>query len=374
MAQQIINVGSAPNDGTGDTLRNSQIKSNANFTELYNADDLKLDKVTSSGVERAYIINADGSQSTKPTSDFSGSSVQSVTGDSVDNTDNLNPIINAIPLIGTTVGNPVSGNIEIKSEDFAIIEIFQNDLVNSFRNALQFNADSPSFRLISEGISDTSYVDLTSGSLSLYTSKATIEINTKDSFDGGRGLEGMQDYTPNITDLDYVQKKYVDTGLATKQNKFYSNKLTTPSPSVTGTLSETELVKITIPANTFSASDIIRLPTIMLTKVGVNNAATVRLKISTSATMPAGSTGQIAQFTVNATALYQNVNRTFYVEGGNLKGFPFTTAANTDIGLATSAMSTVAFDRTVTQYLYISGTLLSTADSLRIEGLQIMNS
>ena len=35
MAQQIINVGSAPNDGTGDVLRNSQIKANANFTELY---------------------------------------------------------------------------------------------------------------------------------------------------------------------------------------------------------------------------------------------------------------------------------------------------------------------------------------------------
>lgn len=36
MSQQIINVGSAPNDGTGDLLRGSQIKANANFTELYN--------------------------------------------------------------------------------------------------------------------------------------------------------------------------------------------------------------------------------------------------------------------------------------------------------------------------------------------------
>lgn len=36
MAQEIINVGSTPNDGTGDLLRNSQIKANANFTELYN--------------------------------------------------------------------------------------------------------------------------------------------------------------------------------------------------------------------------------------------------------------------------------------------------------------------------------------------------
>lgn len=35
MAQQIINVGTAANDGTGDTLRGSQQKANANFTELY---------------------------------------------------------------------------------------------------------------------------------------------------------------------------------------------------------------------------------------------------------------------------------------------------------------------------------------------------
>ena len=44
----------------------------SNQTDLQNALDSKLDKVTSSGVERAYIINADGSQSTKPTSEFGG--------------------------------------------------------------------------------------------------------------------------------------------------------------------------------------------------------------------------------------------------------------------------------------------------------------
>ncbi len=35
MAQQIIGVGSAPNDGTGDTVRDAAIKTNDNFTELY---------------------------------------------------------------------------------------------------------------------------------------------------------------------------------------------------------------------------------------------------------------------------------------------------------------------------------------------------
>ena len=36
MAKQTINVGTSANDGTGDPLRSAMIKSNDNFTELYN--------------------------------------------------------------------------------------------------------------------------------------------------------------------------------------------------------------------------------------------------------------------------------------------------------------------------------------------------
>jgi hypothetical protein len=35
MAQQVLNVGTAANDGTGDSLRSGMVKVNANFTELY---------------------------------------------------------------------------------------------------------------------------------------------------------------------------------------------------------------------------------------------------------------------------------------------------------------------------------------------------
>lgn len=42
MAQQHINYGASPNDGTGDTLRVSQIKAESNFNELYAN---KVDKV-----------------------------------------------------------------------------------------------------------------------------------------------------------------------------------------------------------------------------------------------------------------------------------------------------------------------------------------
>ena len=37
MAKQDINIGTAPNDGTGDPLRTAFDKTNDNFTELYNA-------------------------------------------------------------------------------------------------------------------------------------------------------------------------------------------------------------------------------------------------------------------------------------------------------------------------------------------------
>jgi len=35
MAQETINIGGTPNDGTGDALRVAFIKTNSNFTELY---------------------------------------------------------------------------------------------------------------------------------------------------------------------------------------------------------------------------------------------------------------------------------------------------------------------------------------------------
>ena len=35
MTQQLINVGSAPNDGSGDSLRDAFIKTNTNFSDIY---------------------------------------------------------------------------------------------------------------------------------------------------------------------------------------------------------------------------------------------------------------------------------------------------------------------------------------------------
>ena len=46
MAQQTINIGSAPNDGTGDPLRTAFDKTNDNFNELYAGAGVADDSIT----------------------------------------------------------------------------------------------------------------------------------------------------------------------------------------------------------------------------------------------------------------------------------------------------------------------------------------
>lgn len=47
MSKQVINIGSTPNDGTGDPIRNAFAKTNSNFTELYNRlDSVEVGDIT----------------------------------------------------------------------------------------------------------------------------------------------------------------------------------------------------------------------------------------------------------------------------------------------------------------------------------------
>ena len=73
MSKLIINTGSAPNDGAGDSLRDGADKINANFTEVYGA--LGPNTTLSVGFGRTVIgISATtfnvGVGSTNPTSKF----------------------------------------------------------------------------------------------------------------------------------------------------------------------------------------------------------------------------------------------------------------------------------------------------------------
>lgn len=72
MAQQLVNVGTVANDGTGDPLRTAFQKLNANESELYNAIGLALAFSTQTGSFAAaasgrYMLNANGITVTLPT-------------------------------------------------------------------------------------------------------------------------------------------------------------------------------------------------------------------------------------------------------------------------------------------------------------------
>jgi hypothetical protein len=136
---------------------------------------------------------------------------------------------------------------------------------------------------------------------------------------------------------------------------------------------ETQLLQITIPANTFASTDKIAFFA-AFSKTGTAHNTTHRIKISTSSSMPTGTTSQIAQYASTNTILFTKINRELTISSGVLKGYPFTPSAVIDAGQSTSALSSVAFDVTQTQYLYISATpSATTTDVTRLEAFEIRN-
>ena len=153
----------------------------------------------------------------------------------------------------------------------------------------------------------------------------------------------------------------------------YLYKLSYPTATVTGTTSEVQVLQLTIPANTFSANDLLNF-TSNFQKVGITGTIGIRVKISTSATMPSGTTGQIAVVTIGTASLYSNFERRLMMlSGGNIYSITNTTSAITDTGTNINAITSQTFDTTVTNYLYVSVTNSSSLDSTSLRGFKFSN-
>lgn len=173
----------------------------------------------------------------------SGGKVDSVTGDSVDNSDPANPIVNAIPLSGTEVGSPVTGDIELASG--VTIQEAPTDLSNVIDDGFKWSG----FRkkvgniegflgMLSEdgetGDVKISHFNTTTGAYYIFDlfswaffhpdeGFSTISFNTNGK---GIGITGGSALFSGITlnayfganydDLSYVQKKYVDDNFVKK--------------------------------------------------------------------------------------------------------------------------------------------------------------
>jgi hypothetical protein len=122
-----------------------------------------------------------------------------------------------IPLSGTEAGSPVTGDIEITNVGTDIKKIYRGD------NELYFDSDDMSVGLrsfvgsgigeirIGENLAEFSAGNGTyTGAMAVYPDKITVSVTDPAS----RGLTSDYDFTPNITELDFTQKKYVDDAIA----------------------------------------------------------------------------------------------------------------------------------------------------------------
>ena len=117
------------------------------------------------------------------------------------------------------------------------------------------------------------------------------------------------------------------------------------------------------------------MPILYLSKIGKNGAMNIKGKLSTSPTMPTGGTDQIFGYTnIGATNLSFGMDRRYIVSDGLIKGFPFPVSSYSSSSAHSISFSSKPFDRTVTNYFYVSIELANTADQARLEGLQLTNS
>lgn len=160
-----------------------------------------------------------------------------------------------------------------------------------------------------------------------------------------------------------------------KKNKPLNIKITTPSSWVTGTTSETEVLRIEIPANSISDNSFLNMPILFINKIGTNGNMNIKGKLSTSPTMPTGAIDVIFGFTnLSATNLSLGMDRIYIISDGLIKGFPFNLSPYSSSSAGAVSFASKSFDRTVTNYLYISIQLFNTADQARLEGIQLTNS
>jgi hypothetical protein len=146
-----------------------------------------------------------------------GGGIETVTGDSVDNTDPLNPVVNAIPLAGTVSGSPVTGDIELSNAPRRIYDIFGDstrEIIWDDENGVKIKiTDSVSGNECFIAVFDSQIqIQSTNGTSNyLYNFSVTnngIIINSSDP--NFEGVLYATDYSANFTARSLVDKEYVD--------------------------------------------------------------------------------------------------------------------------------------------------------------------
>lgn len=152
---------------------------------------------------------------------------------------------------------------------------------------------------------------------------------------------------------------------------------TTPTGSI-NSISNTLINSLLIPANTFSSGDIVTIET-CVTKSATNGAFSFYFYMNTSSSLVGSTLVATNTSVLNTTIAAQLYRRlTIDVAAGTGNGtivLNTSFAARDDIGVGnyTTGFSTLTTNWTVDQYLIVSGSVVSTSDTLSCQWIKASN-
>jgi hypothetical protein len=135
----------------------------------------------------------------------------------------------------------------------------------------------------------------------------------------------------------------------------------TSQTALTGTTAETIVFTATIPAGSFSSTDIMKV------LFGANKTTslgtyTLRLRINTTNTISGAPTIAVASGSSGAQAII--INRNYNLNGGNFYGYSFTSGAITDIAALGGGLSSTPLNPANTFYIFATVQLANSGDSI----------
>ena len=144
-----------------------------------------------------------------------------------------------------------------------------------------------------------------------------------------------------------------------------------PTTPITGTLTETIFNSYLIPANTFSANDMMKIPYFEVSKVGNTTGANVKIYINTSNTL----TGAVQIIRYNLTTfIWVKLNKQFNINAGVLTGYLFgATTALTDILQSSGVFNSTSFNPAIDNYIITTGQLSLATESIQQRGFNVTN-
>lgn len=335
--RQTINIGTNPNDGTGDPLRNAYDKCNDNFLELYEQGGANItvnNPVTSTETTLddalADLVGGGG-----------GGAVDSVNGQTGVVSIDLESVLTegATATDKTIELNSASSDdvilLDAPSQTMGVVNLLTGAIAAIKSTFVEVTLGGEGIRILKDKIRRTIsgfYSDL------VFTNPTA---NRTITFKDESGTVAYLSDIPSSSAYKFIQ---------------------TSQTAHTGTILETLIATATINGGSFSTSDVMKV-LFGINKTGTGGTYTLRLRVNTLNTL-VGAT-QVALFTsASGSAQMAIMSRSFSLNGGNLYGYSFTGNAITDIASIGGALSSTAYNTANTLYFFFTVQLANAGDSI----------